>query len=149
MVVNIDVKQGGDELIEEIDKLITAHKREKSTIWGSFKEESSLKCYYQASFRNNGSTFIIYVSNERNLTQNPEVGRYFSLTGVVKLYLFFFTGLLPFISLKETHLEIPLYSSKETSHLTRRQQFILRLAKFLIIRPALFRHLNKRGIPVM
>jgi hypothetical protein len=43
--VNIDVKQGGDELIEEIDKLITAHKREKSTKWGSFKEDSSLKCY--------------------------------------------------------------------------------------------------------
>ncbi|XP_046458062.1 lysophospholipase D GDPD1-like [Daphnia pulex] len=125
VVVNIDVKQGGDELIEEIDKLITAHNREKSTIWGSFKEESSLKCYYQ----------------------NPEVGRYFSLTGVLKLYLYFFTGLLPFISLKETHLEIPLYTSKETSHLSRRQQLILRLAKFLIIRPALFRHLNKRGIP--
>jgi hypothetical protein len=61
VVVNIDVKQGGDELIEEIDKLITAHNREKSTIWGSFKEESSLKCYYQASFRNNGVNFIIYV----------------------------------------------------------------------------------------
>ena len=59
VVVNIDVKQGGDELIEEIDKLITAHKREKSTIWGSFKEDSSLKCYYQASSHKNCSNFVI------------------------------------------------------------------------------------------
>ena len=53
VVVNIDVKQGSDELIEEIDKLITAYKREKSTIWGSFKEDSSLKCHYQVIFHEN------------------------------------------------------------------------------------------------
>ncbi|KAK4011937.1 lysophospholipase D GDPD1 [Daphnia magna] len=125
VVINIDVKKGDDELIEEISKLITAHKREGSTIWGSFKEESSLKCY----------------------NQNPEVGRYFSIKGVIKLYLYFFTGLLPFIPLAETHLEIPLYSVKDISHRTRRQQMYLQLVRFLIIRPALFRHLNKRGIP--
>lgn len=48
VVVNIDVKEGSDELIEEIGKLITAYKREKSTIWGSFREEASLKCYKTA-----------------------------------------------------------------------------------------------------
>lgn len=47
VVVNIDVKEGSDELIAEIGKLIIAHKREKSTIWGSFREEASLKCYKQ------------------------------------------------------------------------------------------------------
>lgn len=45
VVVNIDVKEGGDELIREIGKLITAHNREDCTIWGSFREEASLKCF--------------------------------------------------------------------------------------------------------
>lgn len=45
VVVNIDVKEGGDELIKEIGKLITMHNRENCTIWGSFREEASLKCY--------------------------------------------------------------------------------------------------------
>ena len=80
--------------------------------------------------------------------QNPEVYRYFSLTGVVKLYLYFYTGLLPFIPLTETHLEIPLYTPKETSRLSHRNRLFLRVASFAIIRPALFRHLDKRGIPV-
>ena len=45
--VNIDVKEGSDELIVQIDKLIKEYKREKLTVWGSFKEDSSLKCYNQ------------------------------------------------------------------------------------------------------
>ncbi len=48
VAVNIDVKQGGDELIQEISKLITEYKREKLTIWGSFKEDASLMCHNQA-----------------------------------------------------------------------------------------------------
>ena len=79
--------------------------------------------------------------------QNPEVGRYFSLKGVVKLYLYFYTGLLPFISFKETHLEIPLFT-KDTSSLSRAQRLVVRMISFLIARPALFRHLKRRGIPV-
>jgi len=30
----------------------------------------------------------------------------FSKAGVIKLYLFFYTGLLPFIPIKETHFEV-------------------------------------------
>jgi histidinol-phosphate/aromatic aminotransferase/cobyric acid decarboxylase-like protein len=45
--VNIDVKEGSDELIEQIGNLIKEYKREKLTVWGSFKEDASLKCYNQ------------------------------------------------------------------------------------------------------
>ena len=48
--VNIDVKEGSDELIEQIGKLITAYNREKSTVWGSFKEDASLKCFNQVLY---------------------------------------------------------------------------------------------------
>lgn len=66
----------------------------------------------------------------------------------MKLYLYFYTGLLPFIPLTETHLEIPLYLPKETKRLTQRQQLFLWIASILVVRPALFKHLEKRGIPV-
>jgi len=84
MVINIDIKEGGDELIDKINNLIVQYKRESITIWGSFKENGSLKCYQK----------------------NSNVGRMFSKTGAVKLYLLFYTGLLPFIPIKETHFEI-------------------------------------------
>lgn len=69
------------------------------------------------------------------------------MSGVIKLYLYFYTGLLPFISFKETHLEIPLFS-RDPKTLTRRQRWFFWIATAFIVRPSLFRHLEKRGIPV-
>lgn len=82
--VNIDIKYNSDELIRKVHDLIVQYKREKITIWGSFKEAVNKKCH----------------------RLNSQVPIYFSLAGVVKLLLLMLTGLLPFVPLKETHLEI-------------------------------------------
>jgi len=129
-VINIDVKEGSDDLIHEINNLILKYERESLTIWGSFKENGSLKCY----------------------RKNPNVGRFFSMWGAVKLYFFFYTGLLPFIPIKETHFEILLpeiYLKKWTAQnfqlsLTHRLTFWL--VRNIMNRPALIDHLNRRGI---
>ena len=47
--INIDLKEGADGLIEEVNRLIVAHEREDRTVWGSFKQEVTTKCYKQAS----------------------------------------------------------------------------------------------------
>ena len=60
------------------------HNREKITIWGSFKDSVKKKCY----------------------RVNNRIPIYFSLVGVVKLLLLMLTGLLPFVPLSESHLEI-------------------------------------------
>jgi hypothetical protein len=38
------------------------------------------------------------------------MGLFFSFAEFLKLLLLFYTGLLPFLSLKETHLEVPMLS---------------------------------------
>lgn len=47
--INIDVKQGGGDLIKEINKLVVIHQREEDTVWGSFMEEVGSKCYQQVT----------------------------------------------------------------------------------------------------
>jgi len=128
IVVNIDIKEGSDELIEEINNLIVKYNRENLTIWGSFQENGSLKCY----------------------SKNPNVGRFFSKTGVMKLYFFFYTGLLPFIPIKETHLAVflpDIYLEKaRNSQKSKLKILSLWVTCKLMNRPALIEHLNKRGI---
>lgn len=51
VAINIDVKEGDKELIEEINKLITQYKRETCTVWGSFKEDVGQRCYKQVCIR--------------------------------------------------------------------------------------------------
>jgi len=128
VVINIDIKEGSDELVDEINNLIVQYKRENITIWGSFKEEGSLKCY----------------------RKNPNVGRMFSKAGVIKLYLFFYTGLLPFIPIKETHFEVFLPEIYLDIAPSLQQSMVKRLSFWFVCkimnRPALINHLNKRGI---
>lgn len=108
--VNLDIKFNSDDLIKKVydliliinwvrlteilkyiilnknkvHELIVKYNREKITIWGSFRENTVKKCY----------------------KLNSKVPLYFSLMGVVKLLLLSISGLLPFVPLKETHLNI-------------------------------------------
>ena len=103
------------------------------------------------------------------------------MTRVIHLVLLFYSGLLPFYPIKETHLEIFLPSvyfrySKNIldkcnykksfgvivlTHITifrskmgnsdnvLLKNFMIKVMDALLLRPALFRHLKKRGIQVM
>lgn len=45
--INIDIKTNNNILIGEVDRLISEHQREEITVWGSFSEGITYKCYLQ------------------------------------------------------------------------------------------------------
>ncbi|XP_014259050.1 lysophospholipase D GDPD1-like [Cimex lectularius] len=134
--INIDVKANNDLLIREINRLITNHRREEITVWGSFSNDITYKCYLQ----------------------NPKVNLLFSLRQVVRLILLFYTGLLPFFPIKETHLEIfqpsmylkPAWRShsreREGNFMMTLPTFLVHTMDYLLMSKILFAHLRKRGI---
>ena len=103
--VNIDLKDKDVALVEKVNKIIVDNRAEGSSpvaveisclihhliercVWGNFNSSTTELCY----------------------STNPKVGLLFSSLQFIKLYLLFYTGLLPFVTIKETHLEIPMPS---------------------------------------
>ncbi len=125
MAINIDVKVFDKDLVNTVDALIRKYDREDRTVWGSFRSETNKLCY----------------------ETNPRVGLYFSLKGVLLLLVLFYTGLLPFLPIRETHLEIPLISAMRRPHHSRTRCAVIYLLDKILMRRSLFRHLAQRGIP--
>uniref|UniRef100_A0A8C2ANY7 Glycerophosphodiester phosphodiesterase domain containing 1 n=2 Tax=Cyprinus carpio TaxID=7962 RepID=A0A8C2ANY7_CYPCA len=128
--VNIDIKVNNDTLIKKVSELVVQYNREHLTVWGNSRNEIVKKCY----------------------KENPQIPILFSLPRVLLLLGLFYTGLLPFVPLKEQFLEIPMPSIisklKDPERQTRSQRFIIWLADTLLMRKALFNHLTSRGIQV-
>ncbi|KAG1951435.1 lysophospholipase D GDPD1 [Pimephales promelas] len=128
--VNIDIKVNNDTLIKKVSEMVTRYNREHLTVWGNSSNEIVRKCY----------------------EENPQIPVLFSLPRVLLLVGLFYTGLLPFVPLKEQFLEIPMPSIvsklKDPERLTRSHRFITWLADTLLMRKALFDHLTGRGIQV-
>ncbi|KYN43481.1 Glycerophosphodiester phosphodiesterase domain-containing protein 1 [Trachymyrmex septentrionalis] len=130
--INIDIKINNDRLISKVSDLIKEFNREEYTVWGNFSDEVTQKCY----------------------KMNPNVNLLFSMQRVAMLILLMYTGLLPFVPLKETHLEIFLPSI----YLRRKggpsptflplEKLVVRTINVLLVRPCLFNHLRARGIHV-
>lgn len=114
----------------QVSELVVRYNREHLTVWGNSKNEIVKKCY----------------------KENPQIPIFFSLSRVLLLLSLFYTGLLPFVPLKELFLEIPMPSIisklKDPERQTRRQRFITWLADMLLMRKALFDHLTSRGVQV-
>lgn len=132
--VNIDLKDEEEELVARVDQVIRHHGAENRCVWGNFSAETTERCY----------------------RANPKVGLLFSLARFIKLYLLFYTGLLPFVPLKETHLEIPMPSifynemyrtPAGNVNMAKLPLWLLRVADWIIVSPRLFHHLSLRGIP--
>uniref|UniRef100_A0AAQ4QN54 Glycerophosphodiester phosphodiesterase domain containing 1 n=1 Tax=Gasterosteus aculeatus aculeatus TaxID=481459 RepID=A0AAQ4QN54_GASAC len=128
--VNIDIKANNDTLIKKVSELVVKYDREHLTVWGNASNKIVKKCY----------------------KENPHIPVLFSLPRVLQLLGLFYTGLLPFVPLKEQFLEIPMPSImtklKDPNRLTRSQRIITWLADTLLMRKALFNHLTARGIQV-
>ncbi|PSN45073.1 Glycerophosphodiester phosphodiesterase domain-containing protein 1 [Blattella germanica] len=86
--INIDIKVDNDLLIQKVSTLITKYKREEYTVWGNFNDVITKKCY----------------------AENPQVNLLFSMRQVVYLVLLMYSGLLPFVPIRESNLEIFLPS---------------------------------------
>ncbi|CAI5694299.1 lysophospholipase D GDPD1 isoform X2 [Oreochromis aureus] len=114
----------------KVSELVVKYDREHLTVWGNASNQIVKKCY----------------------KENPHIPVLFSLPRVLQLLGLFYTGLLPFVPIKEQFLEIPMPSIitklQDPSRLTRGQRFIAWLADTLLMRKALFDHLTARGIQV-
>jgi len=132
--VNIDLKDSDRELVNRVDQVVRAQEAQHRCVWGSSVSGRSTQWCHEA---------------------NPNLGLFFSFPRFFKLYLLFYTGLLPFVPLKETHLELPMpsifydekYRTPEGNvKLAKMPPLILYLADTLLMSPLLFRHLAARGI---
>ncbi|EDO30362.1 predicted protein [Nematostella vectensis] len=125
MPINIDIKFNSDELIEKTNELILKYKREHLCVWGNFNADVTQRCY----------------------SHNPNIPLLFSLKRCATLLLLFYTGLLPFVPLKESFLEIMLPKTMlRRFEVPRTMRAICYIVDWLMIRPTLFQHLAKRGI---
>ncbi|XP_039363921.1 lysophospholipase D GDPD1 isoform X4 [Mauremys reevesii] len=129
--VNIDIKVNNNVLIKKVSELVSQYKREHLTVWGNVNYEIVEKCH----------------------KENADIPILFCLKRVLLLVGLFYTGLLPFIPIREEFLEIPMPSIilklKEPEKMTRSQKFVIWLADVLLMRKALFDHLTARGIQVI
>ncbi|XP_014300738.1 lysophospholipase D GDPD1 isoform X1 [Microplitis demolitor] len=130
--INIDIKINDDQLIYKVSELVKFYKRQEYTVWGNFNDEITLKCY----------------------KVNPSINLLFSMRRVIFLILLMYTGLLPFVPLKESHLEIflpSIYSRRRRNPVGSflpYEKIICRSIDLLLMRPCLFNHLRARGIQV-
>ncbi|KAM6946283.1 lysophospholipase D GDPD1 [Aplochiton taeniatus] len=128
--VNIDIKVNNDTLIKKVSQLVMDYDREHLTVWGNSRNQIVKKCY----------------------RENPRIPVLFSLPRVLMLVGLFYTGLLPFIPLKEQFLEIPMPTIitklRDPDRLTKPQRVVIWLADTLLMRKALFDHLTSRGVQV-
>jgi len=131
--VNIDLKDRDDVLVEKVNEIIVENNAEDRCVWGNFSSATTELCY----------------------STNPRVGLLFSSLQFLKLYLLFYTGLLPFVHIKESHLEIPMpsvflnekYRSKLGNvGLAKFSPWVLMVVDWLLMSPMLFLHLQKRGV---
>ncbi|CAG7818904.1 unnamed protein product [Allacma fusca] len=130
--INIDIKDNNDELIRKVADLIQEYQRSEITVWGSFNNTTCTRCY----------------------KTNPNVGLFVSAKKAVLLCLATFTGILPYIPIKETHYEVLLPSSikrrrlKQVSSLNFGERFLFAFIDAFLVNKPLISHLRKRGIHV-
>lgn len=129
MPINIDIKTDSDDLIKKVSEMTKKYRREEFTVWGNVSEAVLNKCYQE----------------------NPNMPIFFSFRRVIRLILLTYTGLLPFINLRESCLEIfmpqVIYKNQGSiMHQRKGAKAILWAMKKLLMRKAIFEHLDKRGI---
>ncbi|XP_018101724.1 lysophospholipase D GDPD1 isoform X1 [Xenopus laevis] len=128
--INIDIKVNNNILVKKVSELVRENKREHLTVWGNADYDIVQKCH----------------------RENCDIPLLFCFQRVLLLVGLFYTGLLPFVPLREQFLEIPMPSIimklKDPSKMSRGHKFVVWLADALIMRKALFDHLTARGIQV-
>jgi len=132
--INIDVKTHDHELVNKVNELILSHQAARRCVWGNFRKNTTELCSQT----------------------NSHVGLLFDFWALGTLLLLFYTGLLPFVSLKQTHLEIPMMSiflqekfrrsGGKGTKLATIPPYVIKLVDFLMMSPVLFSHLSARGI---
>ncbi|XP_052053633.1 lysophospholipase D GDPD1 isoform X2 [Apodemus sylvaticus] len=108
--INIDIKVNSNVLIQKVSELVKQYKREHLTVWGNANSEIVDKCY----------------------KENSDIPILFSLQRVLLILGLFFTGLLPFVPIREQFFEIPMPSIilklKEPHTISKGHKFLIWLS---------------------
>ena len=142
ITIIVEIKQNDDDLITKVQSLLSKHNRTSTShnvYWFSLIEKINKK------LRDNDSKIPTITSIE----------------GMLKMLFYYYTGILPFISIDDdvfgiTVEEISLHKIREEKALKGAPDWFKKVLAFLfqgkppyaMIAPKLFRHLRKRGIPV-
>ncbi|XP_060051759.1 lysophospholipase D GDPD1-like [Erinaceus europaeus] len=123
-------KVNNNVLIKKVSELVKQYRLEHITIWDNSSYKIAEKCY----------------------KENSDIPILFSLQRVLLILGLFFTGLLPFVPIREQFFEIPMpaiiLKLKEPHIMSRSQKFLVWLSDTLLMKKALFDLLTARGIQV-
>ncbi|XP_036307373.1 lysophospholipase D GDPD1 isoform X3 [Pipistrellus kuhlii] len=112
--INIDIKVNNSVLIKKVSELVKQYRREHITVWGNANYEIVGKCY----------------------KENSDIPILFSVQRVLLILGLFFTGLLPFVPIREQFFEIPMPSIilklKEPHKMSKSQKFLIWLSDMYI-----------------
>ncbi|NP_001096485.1 uncharacterized protein LOC100125107 [Xenopus tropicalis] len=130
MPINVEIKEETPELVKKVSDLVKRYQRSERTIWASEKDPVMKLCQ----------------------EENPDMPIMFTARRGLMLLLLFYTGLLPFVPLRESVLETYMPSIINRTYFPHsrimRNRFLVFLQEKLMMRKGLFQHLQARGIQV-
>ncbi|PFX29679.1 Glycerophosphodiester phosphodiesterase domain-containing protein 1 [Stylophora pistillata] len=89
----------------------------------------------------------IKTNSDLLIDKDPEIPIMFSMKRCATLVFLFYSGLLPFIPIKESFLEIMLpLTMIRRFEVPRTMKILCHIVDWFLISPILFKHLDKRGI---
>jgi len=132
LVFNVDLKNGAQSLAETVAKLIFKKGLRERVIWGSGDNAEMTEYLHQ---------------------RYPDVPQFFTTKTVISTVVYYWLGLLPFITLKESYFQPPHpwgyvlrnHTSLDTTTWTESVKF--KVLNYLFMPEAMFKHLKSRGIP--
>jgi len=123
--MHIDVKDGGDELINKVNELTKQYNRERITVWGAFSHSFTTQC------RETNSTMLTFCS----------------MIECAMYGLLLIIGLLPWIPIKGEFYHVPIATiSCKSGFLSTFPHWLNVFASYTMCNRFLLWHLHRRGI---
>lgn len=134
--LHIDIKESGFDTVKQVLDLIEKYKRESITFVGSsdYENQGHIKKYFSIAGKEKRSRYRVFPG----------------APGVIKTYLCYYTGILPFMSLDFDVFSIPAFTkSMRDGAKSEAGGVIGTIATSVFTSPSLWKYLQKRGIAVI